>query len=785
MSASSPVIRIEVGGKGPEGDVRAGLRGLYFKRVFRQGIAGVTRALACALCVLCVIAFVDYGWPLPRAARLILLLLVLLAALFFLSQTLWTLTRRRSLTDIARGLEEASGSRSNALVTFSESIEGARERGAESYMLARLESQALRELERMDETIVAPLAGAIQWAGALLLMLLFILTLRLAAPLAFAREVGRVVWLNDDKTLSGPLNERSAAVSDGKEAPISVEEVRVRVLPPAYSGLGVEEISTDAPVRVLAGSQIQVELRASGAVEGATLSFNGETVAMRALGLARFSGSFTAIASGAFETRLVLADERLAPAPMVRAIEVYADTTPEARILEPASDQLLRSLPGAPVSVRWIARDDLGLDAVALKYIKSRGEGDAAKFTSGEASAGVVTRVNGREWQGATALDLQRLDMQPGDTLVFWIEARDRRPSSANSTGRSASLAIGIAAPELAKLNLSDLRPNEIGRFLLSQRAIIIHTEKLHGERARLSKEEFARRAVDIAAEQRDFKNSFNDYIHVEGGGEDEGLSAGAQSVEEQVRAAEDERTQPHFHGIPEPPSAAPTSVREMTYAIRAMWDAEDALANADTALALKHEREALLRLKRAQSAVRYVPPIVAQSKPVDLKRRYAGELEEIRTRLERLTRRPPSNASVSVRGALSDSYSALSDLQETLGVPPSVRASAIGRARERARAAADRLVAASSGDHAATIAEAAGQLRIVESELARTEAGGSSEEYAARIAKPLALLTQAAANLFAIAESSTRATGNDTGQLLPINDARAARYFRRLAERK
>jgi hypothetical protein len=248
------------------------------------------------------------------------------------------------------------------------------------------------------------------------------------------------------------------------------------------------------------------------------------------------------------------------------------------------------------------------------------------------------------------------------------------------------------------------------------------------------------------------------------------------------VRAADDERTEPHFHGIPEPPAAAPTSVKELTYAIRAMWDAEESLTNADTAQALKFEREALVRLKRAQVATRYVPPIVAQSKPVDLKRRYAGELAEIKTRLEKLARRVQSPAAQNMRGALADVYAALNDLQETLGVPASARSGAMVRARERARAAADGLVKASGGDHAATIAEAAGQLRVVEMELARMDAGGSSDEYATRLAKPLALLTQAAANLFAIAESSTRAVSNDANQLLPTIDARAAEYFRRLA---
>jgi hypothetical protein len=380
-------------------------------------------------------------------------------------------------------------------------------------------------------------------------------------------------------------------------------------------------------------------------------------------------------------------------------------------------------------------------------------------------------------------LNLGRLDMQPGDTLVFWVEVRDRNPS-ANNMGRSASVAIAVAAPELAKLNLSDLMPNEIGRFLLSERQIIIHTEKLDNERARLTPSELKNRANDIAAEQRDFKNSFNDYIHLEGAGEEGDASAGnnAPTIEEQVRAAEDERTAPHMHGIPEPPTGSSTSVKEMTYAIRAMWDAEDALTNADTVQALKYEREALTRLKRAQSSVRYIPPILPQSKPIDLKRRYAGELEEIKTRLEKLSRRAETKESAPVRAALADAYAALGDLQETLGVPVNTRPGAVGRARERARQAADALVAVQGGDHAATIALAAGQLRVVEVELGRTETGGTSDEFASRISKPLALLTQAASNLFAIAETRTRAGGGDANTLMPTDDARAAEYFRRLA---
>jgi hypothetical protein len=741
------------------------------------------------LALLCITGAVDYVRPLSRASRGVLVLTTYVTALLSLARSVWPLVKGRSFIQVAREIERAAGLKQNVLVTFAESTEDASGAQAQpSYIMTRLYRQARIELSGIDEQKVAPHRWAARAAVALALLLLLLLALRLLAPTAFAREQARVLWLQPDEIDARHSGASSTKTGANANSNIVVEELRVRVVPPAYTGLSVEEVTAgDAPLRVLAGSQVELSLRARGPIDGATLSFNGATNRMRSLGEERFEGAFTASASGAFELR-ILADENRAPSPYVRAVETYPDTVPEVRITEPAGDQLLRTVPGGPISVRWTARDDLSLACVALKYIRSRGEGDAAKFTSGELSSGTVARPNPREWQGTGALDLARMDVRAGDTLVFWVEARDHNPSPAN-TGRSASLAIAIAGPEGIKLNLSDLRPSEIGRFLLSQRQIIINTEKLHNERARLAADELKRRANAIAADQREFKNSFNDYIRLEGAGEEHGGGAsqaaaagGAPaSVEEQVQESAAERIEPHDHGIPEPPQGSPSSVRDMIYAIRAMWDAEDALSLSDTAKALVYEREALLRLKRAQLSARYVPPIVAQSKPIDLKRRYAGELAEIKTRLEKLARRAPSKESAALRAALADAYAALTDLQGTLDVPVTSRASATARAGERARAAADRL-ATIGGDHAATLAEATGQLRIVETELGRMETGGGTEEYAARIAKPLALLTQAASNLFAIADLTTRATGGDASLSLPADETRAARYFRRLA---
>jgi hypothetical protein len=833
MSVSSPAITIDPRETNRSVDVRAQLLRLHFRRRLWRACARVLLAVACLLALCCAAAFLDYLWPVRRVWRIAFASTIWFAASLAAAHTVWNLIKKRTLVEIARDIEQAAGSKQNALVTFAELMQkqmaiaaaatittDATATGAtdspqshsfgQSYLFARLRTHTQSELHAMNRIFVQPRSDFQRHAAMLCFALVLLLALRFAAPLAFARETKRVLLFSPDDDVARQVGKEgeAAAGDDGNDpnAAVVMDECRVRVLPPSYSGLSAQDVSNSyAPIRVLKSSQIEITLHARGAgVEKAFINYAGAKNAMRALEANRFVGTFNAAASGAFETGIITQDETRAPAPFVRAVEVYADAVPEARLTEPASDQLLRRVPDRPVVVRWTARDDLGLQNISLHFIKSRGEGDAAKFTSGEISAGQTTRPDAREWRGQTALDLARLDMQAGDTLVFWIEARDRNPF-ANNTGRSASLSIAVKGAEVFKLDLSDLRPSEVGRFLLSERLILMHTEKLHNERPRLAQNEFTRRANIVAAEQREFKNSFNDYINIEGAaGEDahgntssggngvatiaaEAAGQEVSSVEAQAQAAADERTEIHNHGIPEPPPGSPASVNEMTLAINAMWNAEDALSASDTAKALGFEREALTKLKRAQAAVRYVPPVLPRSKPLDLKRRYAGELAEIKTQLEKLASRSAPKEAALVRLALADAYNALADLQSTLGVPIVGRASALARARDKSSAAANRLVSL-GGDHAATIAEAAGQLRIVETELRLFETSGASEDFAARLSKPLALLAQAASNLYAIAEQSTHgSSGVDAGAsaFAPSDDARADEYFRRLMRRR
>jgi hypothetical protein len=101
-------------------------------------------------------------------------------------------------------------------------------------------------------------------------------------------------------------------------------------------------------------------------------------------------------------------------------------------------------------------------------------------------------------------------------------------------------------------------------------------------------------------------------------------------------------------------------------------------------------------------------------------------------------------------------------------------------RAQEQTRIATDLLVKI-SGPHSGLIAESAGQIRLVESELSRIETGGDSAVFAERLVKPLALLVQAASGLFAIADSAIATTGGETGIGSPRTENVVSEYFRRL----
>jgi hypothetical protein len=231
--------------------------------------------------------------------------------------------------------------------------------------------------------------------------------------------------------------------------------------------------------------------------------------------------------------------------------------------------------------------------------------------------------------------------------------------------------------------------------------------------------------------------------------------------------------------GVPELPASGTESSREMIVAIRAMWKAEGALGAAETGRAIKFESEALVHLKAAQKGLRYSPRIASSAEPVDLKRRYLGELDGIRSRIERVPRKEESAFDRQLRGALSLVYDAARAL-----VPQKNEQADAGRRIAQARQSLDRAAGdllTVKGELASSLLEPASKLKLIGRMLGGRESGAreSNEERE----KAFGLIVQVASEMSALLGRRAReGVALSPNNLTPAARAKAAAYFKLLA---
>lgn len=554
----------------------------------------------------------------------------------------------------------------NALSSW---LEARRAVGLPPYVAERLTRAAAVEASALDVGALAPLGRA---------------AASLAAAVVLVAAWGGAIALGYDPVSRFGLGGDASPASGGPEAaagaiPDGPDRVSVSIVPPGYTGLAASRLEDPVEVVAPAGSRVEVALLPGREDVRAGLSINGaEQAPMQPAAEGALIAAFTPKEAGS--VAVYPASEAGDRDPILLPLRVVDDRPPEVRIVQPKADILVDpAVRPKTLVVEFEASDDYGLGAIRLEYIRSVGEGDAAEFTRGELGVTIVGRREGAS-VGRCTIDLDKLGLTPGSALVYHVAAQDRNSISGPSTGLSESLVFEIAAPKPPEsITIDDLRPEDMQRFLMSQRMILENTLKLEAQRAKLPREQLLARSTEIAGDQREFKESFSQFIeihqtddHRHDGGAAPGVSGfeqARQAVEEaphaegesdpveegreaNERAAEAEVAQ-HQHGAAELEGPVQGPTRELMLAVRAMWDAEGSLGIGETDKAIPSERRALEHLKRAQRAVRYHPRVAVKTKPIDLKRRYSGELAEVRSRVERIAKRELPAGEAVLRDAL------------------------------------------------------------------------------------------------------------------------------------
>lgn len=524
-------------------------------------------------------------WAVPLAAVLFLVAsragmsrfasVVLAAAAGLVAGAVWLRVRSRTWQPAyaARAVERAHSDSRNVVVTAEEFLRHPdRTRPA---IRDRVFAGAAAILAR-DATAVVPIRRA---AGVAFIALL--------AAVALARGWPQRAAV----VLQQAARDAAAAVRGGE----GTFRLSVIVTPPDYTGQAPRTADDPERLDVLEGSRLRLVLRgAEWRVRfGSQPLPSKDDDGSRVIDLPVVRSGYLAL-EPIDEARA--SERRLVP------VTVTPDRAPTIRIDAPAKDLLLPDATQT-VQISAAATDDLGLRSLDLRYTRISGSGEQFEFQEGTIPI-AIAQDSPQSWKARASIALPALGLDPGDSVVYRVVGRDRRPGD-EGLATSDTFFIEIAGPGQVALPGFELPPDQ-ERYAMSQQMIVLKLERLRAREKTLDRPALEAEIATIAAEQRAVKSNF---IFLTGG-----------TVEDEEEEAE------HSHEIQEG-RLENTARREIGIAIQHMTVTEQALAKVSVASALPPARAAVEALQKAFGRNRYFLKTLPVRSRVDPARRLTGEL--------------------------------------------------------------------------------------------------------------------------------------------------------------
>jgi len=382
------------------------------------GVRAVLSGGAAAAALLAVAGILDWLIGIPRAARALAIPSAILLALAALAYTLWRGRKVRALPVVALWLEERVPELRYALVSALDAPHSSPmlEREVAAVQWSPVINRAL------GHALVPPL-----------------LVLAASATLLFALPAGVRARISEpragDALLRAPI---FAAPMRNRLTPLTGE-----VLPPGYTGEKHITIEEPSSIEALTGGHLV--LRGQGSASGITATVAGVAAQPRDSADQWRVDIVVPAKPAALELRDRSYSRTLIIAP-------HADSLPVVTLSAPTRDTVVRTPKGA-LTLGADATDDYGLDAGWFEYIVSSGEGETFTFKSG-----VIHRVdagNARATKLSGELDLDSLQLKPGDLVHVRAVARDRNNVTGPGIGVSETRTLRVPrASEYDKCSL-------------------------------------------------------------------------------------------------------------------------------------------------------------------------------------------------------------------------------------------------------------------------------------------------------------------------------------------
>ena len=451
--------------------------------------------------------------------------------------------------------------------------------------------------------------------------------------------------------------------------PPSLQEAKVLIRPPAYSGLRTSE-STDLNVAALSGTQLTWRITLKNA-EGVSLKLSdGKTSDL----FFKKKGTFyeysdRLLHSGIYNLKAYRDDSLVYQSDFYR-LEAQPDQPPK---ITPASKELYRyHLLTDPkkISVSAKISDDFRVQNAYIVATLARGSGENVKFREVRLP---LSPASFKEANLTKVLDLKALEFTPGDELYYYWAAVDNRQPEANFTKSDTYFIVYKDTTRMEEAELATMAVNRMPEYFRSQRQIIIDTEKLIARRKKLPAKEFNSVSNEIGFDQKVLRLRYGQFMGEEfettigGGGTPDDHDTGASlegfmhkhDTEEEhaavveVPSHDHSTTSPpdqqdplaalmeqyvHAHDDGEVNTFHEQSTRSLLkMALEQMWQSELHLRLYEPEKALPFENKALEYLKTAQQKARtYVKKSGFDPPPLKIKEtRLTGELDKINPRYQ------------------------------------------------------------------------------------------------------------------------------------------------------
>jgi hypothetical protein len=408
-----------------------------------------------------------------------------------------------------------------------------------------------------------------------------------------------------------------------------IDAVSIVVMPPAYTHQS-EKKQSKFTLEVVEGSAVRWELQTNVSAKNVSFLFNEqETVALRKNNAEATDWRLEKTIGKPGFYQVVIDGKRSE----LYQIQIIKDMPPVVQIKTPKQYTYIDAGEKPQITVNATVSDDYGISDAFIYATVAKGSGEAVKFKEQKIAFATNFGSQDKKYDLQKLVDLPSLNMEPGDELYFYVQAKDNHEQVSRTDVYIVSIQDTAALLSMdGILAAGNLKPD----YFRSERQIIIDSQALLKAKDSLSKEKFNEKSNDLGTDQKLLRLRYGKFLGEEAEDNigDKRLEGGDPLDNPQNFSNADKILDAYTDKHDNAEDAQffdPTIKAQLKATLTEMWKAELQLRLYKPQDALPFEFKALRLLKDLQQKSRsFVAKTAYNPQPLKMEKRLSGDLSKI-----------------------------------------------------------------------------------------------------------------------------------------------------------